>query len=100
MPYIKKDMRYQLDGAINKLVCEMNKLEDDARKGVLNYVITRIILGVIGPELKYGKINDVVGAMECCKMELYRKLAVPYEDEKIAENGDVYPVRKRKRGKK
>jgi hypothetical protein len=27
--------------------------------------------------------------LECCKLELYRKIAAPYEDIKIQENGDV-----------
>ena len=68
----------------------MNSLGDDARKGVFNYVITKLALGVIGVETKYSKINDVVGAMECCKLELYRRLAANYEDGKAKDNGDVY----------
>jgi hypothetical protein len=90
MPYIKKDQRYQLAADLDKLVSTMNNMGDDARKGVLNYVITKIALGVIGKEMKYGKVNDVVGAMECCKLELYRRLAAPYEEKKAIENGDVY----------
>lgn len=90
MPYIKKDQRYQLAADLDKLVSTMNNMGDDARKGILNYVITKITLGVIGKEMKYSKVNDVVGAMECCKIELYRRLAVPYEEKKAIENGDVY----------
>jgi hypothetical protein len=33
---------------------------------------------------------DVVGALECAKLELYRRLAAPYEDQKIKLNGDAY----------
>ena len=29
-------------------------------------------------------------ALECAKLELYRRLAAPYEDEKRKETGDVY----------
>jgi hypothetical protein len=32
----------------------------------------------------------MIGALECCKLELYRMMAAPYEDDKIAENGGVY----------
>ena len=67
--------------------------KDDLKKGVLNYVVTRIADGLIGDDLKYGKVNDVIGALECCKMELYRRLAAPYEDKKIEGNGDVYKER-------
>jgi len=31
-----------------------------------------------------------VGVLECAKMELYRRVAAPYEDKKKEENGDVY----------
>lgn len=33
---------------------------------------------------------DALGALECCKLEFYRRVAVPYEDGKIKTNGDVY----------
>jgi hypothetical protein len=32
---------------------------------------------------------DIVGALRCCELEIYRRLAAPYEDLKIKENGDV-----------
>lgn len=33
---------------------------------------------------------DALGALECCKLEFYRRVAAPYEDSKIISNGDVY----------
>jgi hypothetical protein len=39
--------------------------------------------------IKYANINEVIGALECCKLELYRAIAAPYEEEKIEENGQV-----------
>lgn len=33
---------------------------------------------------------DAVGAIDGASKEFYRRVAVPYEDRKIAENGDVY----------
>ena len=35
---------------------------------------------------------DVRGAIHACQTEFYRRLIAPYEDQKIKENGDVYPV--------
>tara|TARA_Y100000296_G_C5178378_1_gene261563 strand:+ start:2143 stop:2556 length:414 start_codon:yes stop_codon:yes gene_type:complete len=32
----------------------------------------------------------ILGAVECAKLELYRRAVVPYEKKKIKENGDVY----------
>ena len=43
--------------------------------------------------LRYTHVNEAVGVLECAKLELYRRVAAPYEDEKIAENGDVYTIR-------
>ena len=59
--------------------------------GELNYEITRLIKeywGFHGPN--YQCINDIVGALEGAKLEFYRRVAVPYEEKKIKENGDVY----------
>jgi hypothetical protein len=41
-------------------------------------------------DLRYAHINEAVGALECAKLELYRRVAAPYEDEKMKESGDVY----------
>lgn len=30
------------------------------------------------------------GALECTKLELYRRRVADYEDQKIADNGDAY----------
>lgn len=58
--------------------------------GELNYIITRICHTFIERRGKrYTTINEVIGALECAKLELYRRVAAPYEDTKIAENGDM-----------
>jgi hypothetical protein len=41
-------------------------------------------------DLRYAHINEAIGALECAKLELYRRVAAPYEDEKMKESGDVY----------
>lgn len=59
--------------------------------GFLNYVITKICLKCIKDNGEsYKTYNDVVGALECCRQELYRRKIAPHEDIKIKENGDVY----------
>jgi hypothetical protein len=32
----------------------------------------------------------MIGVLECAKLELYRRVAAPYEDAKCEDNGDVY----------
>ena len=60
--------------------------------GELNYLITKLGLTYLGKHGKsYNTISDVVKAMECAKLEFYRRVAVPYEEKKIQEYGDVFP---------
>ncbi len=39
--------------------------------------------------MNYSKANELVGVLECVKQEFYRRQVVPYEEEKIRENGDL-----------
>lgn len=61
--------------------------------GELNYAITMLVIGYLGRRgtLNYGLLNEVVGAVECCKQEFIRRVVNPYEDSKMFQNGDVYP---------
>ena len=94
MPYIKKELREEVDTEINSLVSGLkNLIEDNSsiRAGVLNYTITKLIDGLYGPLEKagYKDYNEAIGMLECCKLEFYRKAAAPYEDLKLRENGAV-----------
>jgi hypothetical protein len=60
-------------------------------QGELNYCLTRWVDRYItGRGLSYDAINEAVGALECAKLELYRRLAAPLEDKKCSDNGEVY----------
>jgi len=81
MPYIPKDRRDDLTYGE----------EPPKNAGELNYIFTEYIRMYLSDKrLSYQTINDVVGALECAKLELYRRIAVPYEEEKKDTNGDVY----------
>jgi hypothetical protein len=59
--------------------------------GELNYLFTQIAINYFEEQGgRYQQVNDILGALEGCKLEFYRRLAAPYEDKKIQENGDVY----------
>lgn len=58
--------------------------------GALNFQITTLIDDYLHGNLNYRAINDVIGVLECAKLEVYRRVASPYEDQKCALNGDVY----------
>ena len=68
--------------------------------GELNYLITCLVDDYLRVEgLTYSTINTVIGALECAKMEVYRRVAAPYEDDKRAKHGEVYLVREKEETK-
>ncbi|WP_298752164.1 hypothetical protein [uncultured Arcobacter sp.] len=81
MPYINQDDR---ERAKTKPVTA----------GELNYAITMMIQDYIKQSggVSYRIMNEVTGVLECCKLELYRKITSKYEDIKIYENGDVFTL--------
>jgi len=95
MPYIRKDLREQIDERIEELaVAIVQHGGNNARPGLMNYALTKLIKDVyrIYPPTeapRYHEWNEIVGFMECCKLELYRKGIAPYENEKEQENGPV-----------
>ena len=84
MPYIKKYSRDNLDP-------KEWSVPVAGSAGDLNFQITRLINDYLKLNgLSYSNINECIGVLECSKLELYRRIAAPYEDKKIVENGDVY----------
>jgi hypothetical protein len=80
MPYITQASR--------ELVLQHDK---PRTPGELNFVLSLLVWEYFKHNGKnYQAINDVVGALEGAKLEFYRRVAAPYEDSKIKENGDVY----------
>lgn len=85
MPYIKKERREELEYA------GIDGQEPTLNAGDLNYMLTTLCWEYYQLNGgKYQQINDVLGALEGAKLEFYRRVAAPYEDKKIEENGDVY----------
>jgi hypothetical protein len=84
LPYIKPEDRPDWDAGINALSHIF-----DGSIGELNYIITRIVDLWLGDKPNYATFNAAIGVLECAKLELYRRRVAPYEDTKIAQNGDV-----------
>lgn len=83
MPYIFKGARRLLE-----------KKSGATNAGELNFEVTTLVSHYIKKQplrATYASINEAIGVLECAKLELYRRVAVPYEDRKIEQNGDVYP---------
>lgn len=92
MPYIAKDRRDIYDPSIEKIVKELLQSPEapNSSLGELNYVIFKIVKRyVVSLGLRYHHLQNLVGTLECCKMEIYRKIIGPYEDKAIDKNGDI-----------
>ena len=84
MPYIKDENRDKFSVPLTELT------ESITCEGDLNYIITSLIhLQLNKRGLNYQNINNLIGVLECAKLELYRVIAAPYENLKIKENGEV-----------
>jgi len=88
MPYVDPDTRMNLFTVLNPVIDELEAT--GWKSGDVTYVVYRIVLEFMHKEpLKYANIAAAIGVVECVKSELYRKEVIPYEDGKIAVNGDV-----------
>jgi len=85
MPYIKKQ-----DREAHEALVDLIKGSRIFTCGELNYLITNLCLQYIRNNGEcYQSYNDITGALENLKMELYARKARNYEDKKIKENGDL-----------
>jgi hypothetical protein len=87
LPYVKPENRVKYEKVLDELIGTLKSLPMEEVDGELNYVVTKILREIY--PLRYFHINKAVGVLECVKLEFYRRVAAPYEDEKIKESGDV-----------
>jgi hypothetical protein len=103
MPYIDEDERQELNDCITTMVdsildnkSNLNNPNDFANYlGRINYCFSRVIASLM-QEVSYKKIAMATGVLENIKQELYRRVASPYEDMKINQNGDIREYRRAK----
>lgn len=86
MPYIEKNNRKIFD---EKLLYLARSIDTT---GELNYCITKLIHNILEKNpliVSYDVFNQMMGVVECVKLELYREVIAKYEDNKKALNGSV-----------
>ena len=92
MPYIPQTRRDEINFELLDDSRDEGGLEwTPQNAGDLNFLVTCFIDNyLLKNGTRYANINEMIGALECCKLELYRKIAAPYENLKEVENGAVY----------
>jgi len=96
MPYIEEEERKELDTVITEMVSAIynkksgldNPNDFSNYLGRINYCFSRVI-GQLVQKPSYKKIAMATGVLENIKQEFYRRVASPYENKKINENGDI-----------
>lgn len=87
MPYIPQNQRNIVEAILDDKILDF--VPQNA--GELNFIVSTFINNyIVANGLSYAIVNEMVGALECAKMELNRIVIGPYEDLKIRENGPVY----------
>lgn len=89
MPYIKPELRERLREPLKGLATVLAELSDMELDGAFNYCVSKLLILMYGSK-SYRQLQRALGLMEAIKLEYYRRVAAPYEDVKIRENGDVY----------
>ena len=84
MPYIKPDRRLVFDAHLAECA---TRIENEGELNYCIYKLSCMLMERIGES--YQKLAMCSSAMEHAKLEWYRKKLSPYEDKKIAENGDI-----------
>lgn len=82
MPYVPKEYRPQFvpEAAVTP-----------RNPGGLNFQLSVLLIQYVAKNgLSYDTINDISGAMTEALAEFRRRVVVPYENQKIAANGDIY----------
>ncbi len=88
MPYILPEDRLKLKPVADAIA---DAIDATTSAGDLNYLMSLMAKAYVDAKgLRYEHLNAVVGALDSCKAEFQRRVVAPYEDTKIAENGDVY----------
>lgn len=101
MPYVKEEDREELDANIDQLITAIRNIKHSLNNphdfsiylGRINYCFSRIVGGLMG-NASYTKVAMITGVLENIKQEFYRRVAEPYEDKKILENGDIKEYKK------
>lgn len=78
MPYIEQQKREDLNSIL------------PTTAGELNFLIHSIVNEYFSmKDESYQAYNDIIGAIECAKLEIYRRKVAPYEEQKLKQNGDI-----------
>lgn len=91
MPYVSEERRKEMARDVQLNADYYMNIPELKTVGDLNYWLTHTVEDYRQYHSdSYATFNDIIGALECAKLEFQRRVLAPYEDHKCSENGDVY----------
>ena len=87
MPYILQTERLNYDEEIGNILAQLKV--NNNNPGHINYIFSKIVTEIFKNNKKYSTANDLIGVLECVKIELYRQQIADYEDFKEKMNGSI-----------
>lgn len=91
MPYIEQEKRDILNTDISGLLVSLINLQlDDESNNMeenISYIFTKLLKQCYGDSA--GELNDALGILASVQLEFHRRVASPYNDQKIYDNGDI-----------
>lgn len=89
-PYIEKGCRRLIDPDLNPLIVTLKDRTKSGkeRNGEVVYCIYKILIELYGLG-NFEVRSNALKALESAKLEYYRRIMNPYENEAIKRNGDV-----------
>lgn len=86
MPYITEYKRVNIEEKVLDLVDVLNIQGKETGDVVYSIYLLMLHLYSVG---NFTERSEAIKALECAKIEYYRRVMSPYEDQKIKENGDI-----------
>ena len=94
MPYINHKEKLAYLAELAELKTAMRTSDTFSLNGLpvghLNYILSKVCLAYLDIKGEgYQTYNDIMGALEGAKLEMYRRPIATYEDIKLEKNGDI-----------
>ena len=92
MPYVAEKWKYKYQKCLENLAFRLVEDTGGGREnsGVVVYAIYLLLKRIYGREASDFEVkSNALKVLESAKLEFYRRIIVPYEEEKIKINGDV-----------
>jgi len=102
MPYVPKHLKALVDEDLLKLNTTLTEYSRGAENDdtaladvtpLLNYIFNILALSAymnIPREARYRHLERIMGLFESAKLEFWRRVVVPYEEEAKGVNGDIF----------